>query len=115
MEVGVSCVFYNFGDFADNLYVLEYGQLALKIRSGKIVQTLLPGTMIGGLEFFSNQNRTCSLVAISDAVVWKLDKVSYEQVSKTNPALILNFVTKIAIPFNTARFYNTVHHYAQLR
>ncbi|KND02916.1 uncharacterized protein SPPG_01997 [Spizellomyces punctatus DAOM BR117] len=110
------------GEEAKDLYVIEEGELALLIvehhRSGqqmKVVETLLPGTMVGELEMFTSRPRTCRLVANDDSVLWRLSKETFERMSEENPQLMLKFVTKIALSFDAVRFYNTVYHWGQLK
>lgn len=116
MDVKSGHQFYRAGDLPKDLYVIEHGQLTLKLTcpSEKIVETLVPGTMVGGLDFFSGQIRSLTLYATSDAIVWRLSMDSYQKICKTHPNLMLDFVTKIAVPFDSVRYYNTVHHWAQL-
>ncbi|KAI8911753.1 sulfate transporter family-domain-containing protein [Gorgonomyces haynaldii] len=110
-------VIYKMEDEADALYIVEQGQLGLKLspeRGSKIVETLLPGTMVGSLEMFGNRPRACYLVSLTESVVWRLSKETFENIGKTHPELTLSFVTRIAVPFDTVRYYNSVHHWAQL-
>jgi SulP family sulfate permease len=100
------------------LYIVENGELGLSItdlHGSKIVETLLPGTMVGELELFAEKPRICTLISLSNTTVWCLSKTSYKKLSKSHPHLMLEFVTKISVPFDAVRFYNTVHHWSQLR
>ena len=117
MNISSGDILYTVGEKAQALYVVEEGELQLLITKkgiNKVVESLIPGTMVGELELFSGHPRICTLVAYSDSVVWMLSKKSFEQLSKENPALALQFVTKVAISFDAVRFYNCVHHWSQL-
>ncbi|KAJ3274174.1 hypothetical protein HDV01_003457 [Terramyces sp. JEL0728] len=107
-------IIYSYGSHSKALYIVESGELGLQVsdsdKDARIVETLLPGTMVGELEMFSGRPRICSLVALSDATVWCLSKYNFTQLSNTHPHLALKFVTEIAVTFDTVRFYNTVHH-----
>ncbi|KAJ3008097.1 hypothetical protein HKX48_008773 [Thoreauomyces humboldtii] len=126
LEVKKDAVLWIPGEDPNELYVVHEGELVLVIKDNeaeahgrhgamKVVETLLPGTMVGELELFSNRPRTCRLVAATDAVVWRLSKQSCDELAEANPKLMLKFVTRIALGFDAARFYNTVYHWAQLK
>ncbi|KAI8900204.1 sulfate transporter family-domain-containing protein [Globomyces pollinis-pini] len=112
-------VIYLSGSIAKSLYIVESGELGLSLADpmagDKIVETLIPGTMVGELEMFSKRPRICSLVCLSDASVWELSKESFDALSKSHPHVVLKFVTEVAVTFDAQRFYNTVHHWSQLR
>lgn len=113
MQILKDFVLYNVGELANTLYIVEEGELGLKLETRNftaIVETLMPGTMAGSLEFFAGQSHTCTLVALSDSVIWKLDRENFEELSKTSPEMMLNFVTRIAAPFDSVRNYNTLYH-----
>ena len=109
---------YQFGHESKELYIVDSGQLGLVLEESsgtKIIETLLPGTMVGELEMFSGKARISSLIALTDASVWCLSKSDFDSVASRNPTLALRFVSEICLPFDTVRFYNTVHHWSQLR
>ncbi|KAI8918399.1 sulfate transporter family-domain-containing protein, partial [Powellomyces hirtus] len=124
VEIKKGTILWVPGEDPKELYVVHEGELLLMIKDNearapegamKIVETLLPGTMVGELELFSNRPRTCRLVANSDAVIWRLSKESCDELAEADPKLMLKFVTKIALGFDAVRFYNTVYHWAQLK
>lgn len=116
IEIKAGTILFNAGDPAEALYIIQEGELGLKLsNNSQIVETMLPGTLVGGLELFANRSRACSLVALSDGVVWKLERKTYLELAALHSFLMLNFITKVAIPFDSVRYYNTVHHWAQLR
>jgi SulP family sulfate permease len=110
---------YKRGQNPTGLYIVDEGELLLTVHMEnewpRIVETLLPGVMVGEMELFSGRTRICNLVCSTDAKVWYLSKSSYEKISKLYPEITLKFVTKIAISFDSVRLYNTVYHWAQLR
>jgi CRP-like cAMP-binding protein len=68
MDVKARNVFYNNGDIANELFIVEQGELVLKLNdkdSSPVVETLIPGTMVVGLELFSNRARACSLISLT--------------------------------------------------
>jgi SulP family sulfate permease len=111
-------VIYRSGSESRALYVVDSGELGLileDVHGTKLVETLLPGTMVGELEMFANKQRVCTLITLAESYVWTLSKQKYQKLANDHPALTLKFVTEIAIPFDSVRYYNTVHHWAQLR
>ncbi|KAI9106194.1 sulfate transporter family-domain-containing protein [Phlyctochytrium arcticum] len=122
-EAAKDTVLWLSGEEARELYVVEEGELVLLIHEQdhttqsriKVVETLLPGTMVGELEMFSDRPRACRLIAQTDSVIWRLSKTSFDQMALENPGLMLKFVTKIALSFDAVRFYNTVYHWGQLK
>jgi SulP family sulfate permease len=89
---------------AVGFYIVELGQLGLAITNNDVdqksivVETLLPGTMVGELEVFASRPRICNLICLSDATVWFLSKHSYETLSKSHPDLMLKvFCQRISV------------------
>ncbi|KAJ3151683.1 hypothetical protein HDU89_001731 [Geranomyces variabilis] len=120
VEVKKGAVLWVAGEDSNELYVVHDGELVLVIKDNdprgkpgamKVVETLLPGTMVGELELFANRPRACRLVAASDAVVWRLTKSSCDELAEQDPKLMLRFVTKIALGFDAVRFYNYLVHF----
>ena len=79
VQVPLDTVVWRIGDDSNELYVLEHGTLVLSIQSGfdsegdsvmQVVETLLPGTMVGELEFLTERPRSCCLTASTDVVCW---------------------------------------------
>jgi CRP-like cAMP-binding protein len=76
VEIGRGVV-WNIGDSADELYIVESGQLELSVKDKDryhVIETSLYATMIGELEVFSNQTRACKLVATTDSILWKMTR-----------------------------------------
>ncbi|KAJ3261572.1 hypothetical protein HK103_005410 [Boothiomyces macroporosus] len=97
------------------LYILEAGELALMSDSDTIIETVLPGCMVGDMELISNRPRICTLKCTSPAITWMLSEDSFTKLSKLHPYLAIQFIRQISMPFNSARLHNMVHHWAQLR
>ncbi|KAH9267575.1 hypothetical protein BASA84_000627 [Batrachochytrium salamandrivorans] len=119
IEVQSGETLYTVGDEATELYVIEEGELVMVIpekRDGeRVVETLLPGTMVGEMDMFTGRQRVCRLYATQDALVWRLSKVSFDTLCQEYPDVMLTFVTKIALSFDAVRYHNTLKHWAQLR
>ncbi|KAI8927111.1 sulfate transporter family-domain-containing protein [Entophlyctis helioformis] len=110
---------FSVGDASTELYVVEEGEVVLAIPDGRsgerVVETLLAGTMVGELEMFADRPRACRLYATRDTMLWRLDKTVFDELCAEHPALMLQFVTKVALAFDAVRYYNTLRHWAQLR
>ncbi|KAI8814169.1 sulfate transporter family-domain-containing protein [Cladochytrium replicatum] len=116
-------VLWHPGDAPTELYVIEKGELVLvsqsevesKTSDTRVVETLLPGSMVGELEVFSGRPRTCRLQTREDieVVVWKLDVDEFEEVARTEPALAVAFM-RVALGFDSERMWNVVMHGARL-
>ncbi|KAJ3274519.1 hypothetical protein HDV01_002647 [Terramyces sp. JEL0728] len=115
MEFKENQIVYKKRTAAHSLYILESGELALLSDSDTIVETVLPGCMIGDMELISNRPRICTLKCTSPAVAWALSRESFTKLTRSHPYLAVQFIRLIAMPFNSARLYNMVHHWAQLR
>ncbi|KAJ3040061.1 hypothetical protein HDV00_011510 [Rhizophlyctis rosea] len=105
MEIKRGTVLWMNGDDAKELFVVEAGELVLVIpdqKELKVVETLLPGTMVGELEMFSDRPRSCRLIANDDSVVWQLSKATFDEMAEENPRLMLKFVTKVAVSFDAS-------------
>ncbi|KAJ3200089.1 hypothetical protein HK099_002824, partial [Clydaea vesicula] len=99
VEVGRSTVLWNVGDLSDSIFVIESGELELQVNDRKIfkvVETLLRGGLVGELEVFSQQPRTCRLIASVDSVLWKMSKDDFDTFSLQNP-LLANRFTRMAL------------------
>lgn len=79
-----------------------------------IIETILPGTMIGELEFFSQKPRLFSLVCEKDSIVWSLSVAVFDKAFGENPNAMRHFMA-LALSFDITRFYNISHHWSQLR
>ncbi|KAI9008395.1 sulfate transporter family-domain-containing protein [Gaertneriomyces semiglobifer] len=106
------------GEDANELYIVEKGELVMGITESdagriKVVETLLPGTMVGELEMFCGRPRACRLIASDDSLLWSLTKEAFNAMSVENPQLVLKFVTKVALSFDAVRYHNTVYHYVR--
>ncbi|KAI8823013.1 sulfate transporter family-domain-containing protein [Fimicolochytrium jonesii] len=115
-------VFWIPGEESRDIYLVQQGELVLSIPDNesrtdklKVVETLLPGAMVGELELFSNRPHTCRLVAATDVVVWRLTKQACDEMTAENPKLMIKFITQHALGFDATRMSNFLAHWAQLK
>ncbi len=111
-------VLWNTDDAANYLIILESGELLIKMTDDGnepiIIETILPGTMVGELEFFSQKPRLFSLVCENDSMVWLLSLDTFDKAFLKNPKAMRHFMA-LALSFDITRFYNISHHWSQLR
>ncbi|KAK9455497.1 sulfate transporter family-domain-containing protein [Dipodascopsis uninucleata] len=64
---------------ADGFYVVESGILKAEyhLESGYLSEAIVAGTTAGELPFFSDTQRTASLIVERDAVVWRLTRAAW--------------------------------------
>ena len=75
------------GDQGDCMYVLEQGSLlCTKVFPGKTepttLKTYVPGEGFGELALLYNAPRAATITATSDAVVWRLDRDTFNNIVK---------------------------------
>ncbi|KAJ3096867.1 hypothetical protein HDU97_005465 [Phlyctochytrium planicorne] len=112
VEVRAGAVLWTPGMDADVIYLVESGELAQLMQNQgrmEVVETLLPGTMVGELELISGRARTCRLVVEEAAVVWKLGKESFDALCAENPKLSISFL-RVALGFDCLRFSSCLSH-----
>ncbi|KAJ3414674.1 hypothetical protein HDV05_006209 [Chytridiales sp. JEL 0842] len=105
VEVQKGTVLWVQGQTPSQLYLVESGELsqvAIEHKKSKIVETLMPGTMVGELELFSSRPHSYRLVASEKATLWKLSKDAFNQLSAENPPLALAFV-RVSLTFDCMR------------
>ncbi|KAI7903690.1 sulfate transporter family-domain-containing protein [Cokeromyces recurvatus] len=109
---------YKEGHSIDYLLILEQGALrslmyVVTKEEEVIIETILPGTIVGEMGIFSNNSRIVrsrSLVADTDSVFWKLTKKSFERMCQEDPAMANQFMS-LALYFSAERM-DTITKYA---
>ena len=89
--------------------ILEDGELVLSMTDNEneqlIIETILHGTMVGELEFFSQKPRLFSLICEKDSVIWSLSIVAFNKAFQENPIAMRHFIS-LALSFDMTRFCN---------
>ncbi|ORX93910.1 hypothetical protein K493DRAFT_408202 [Basidiobolus meristosporus CBS 931.73] len=101
-EVGQGTVVWAQGDEPEALFLVEQGLLRMNVEKAnatKVVESVLPGTMVGELGFFSLRPRGSTLVAERDSVLWKLSKAEFEKLCEEDPALTVKFM-RLALAYS---------------
>ncbi|KAJ3102323.1 hypothetical protein HDU96_009667 [Phlyctochytrium bullatum] len=112
LELRPGAVLWTPGSPADSVYLVESGELAqLFPNQGRmeVVETLLPGTMVGELEMVSGRNRSCRLVVEEPAIVWRLTAEAFDALCGEHPRLSLAFL-RMALGFDCMRFSTCLSH-----
>ncbi|ODQ66852.1 hypothetical protein NADFUDRAFT_23559 [Nadsonia fulvescens var. elongata DSM 6958] len=101
-------ILYGANEPPKGFYVIEKGELkaVYKLQDHNLYETIITGTTVGELPFFAETNRTATVIAIRDTVVWKLshemlDKMKYEEKDGFELA---NELYKIALKLSAERF-----------
>lgn len=80
---------------------------ASKEKELVIVETLIPGTMVGELNLLTNRPHTTRLVAAEDTVVWRMDKEKLDAWLEQDPKNAVKFV-KLVLSFDVQRLQNVL-------
>lgn len=78
---------YQCGDRPNGFYLLEDGILraGYDLPQGKYYESIVAGTTCGELPFFSETDRTATVVAEKDSITWLLDDDRWEELQKRQP------------------------------
>jgi len=78
---------YKRGDRPNGFYLLEDGILraGYDLHQGTYYESIVAGTTCGELPFFSDTNRTATVVAEKDSTTWLLDDEQWEELQKRQP------------------------------
>nr|API61677.1 egl-4 [Acrobeloides sp. NJ] len=88
------------GEPGDRLFVIAEGQAQVS-REGQQLGVLGPGTVMGELAILYNCTRTASIQAISDMVLWVLDRSIFQMITMRlgmeRHSQLMNFLQKASI------------------
>ncbi|CAJ0637143.1 12113_t:CDS:2 [Entrophospora sp. SA101] len=105
-EVQSDSQLWSKGDNPHCIYVVEEGQLSIWVSAEnnikKVIERILPLTMVGELGFFTDKQRPTNLVTNTPCVLWKMDQASYLSMMKCNPVLGAIFM-KLVMKFSVER------------
>ncbi|KAG0209674.1 hypothetical protein BGX28_010053 [Mortierella sp. GBA30] len=104
------------GTPVDGIYLVEDGTLrsiqefqdsGMVRRSAEVI---LPGTISGEMGLFTGNNRSSTLVAETDGILWKLSQDKFQKMVKDDPSLAVEFM-RVAMSYSAERL-NTMAAYA---
>ncbi|KAH6646303.1 sulfate transporter family protein [Truncatella angustata] len=83
-EYPAGTVLYHRGEPAKGFYLLEMGELRADYETpqGKLSEPIVQGTTCGELPFFSQTDRTATVIAVKDCTAWVMDTESWEKLRK---------------------------------
>ncbi|RYP70176.1 hypothetical protein DL769_005055 [Monosporascus sp. CRB-8-3] len=86
-EVPAGTVLYHRGEPANGFYIVEAGELRADYETpqGRLAEPIVQGTTCGELPFFSSTDRTASVSAVKDTVVWVMDRDSWARLQREEP------------------------------
>ena len=101
---------FNKGDPVDGLYIIDSGQVGIRIEDVHGVQRRIaaftPGTMIGEIAFVEGGDRSAQAIAEEESVLWLLKREFLSNIENTNPEVVRILLTNIAREI-AARLRNT--------
>jgi len=104
-------VLYSRGDEPDGFYLLEEGILRAEyeLEQGSYYESIVAGTTCGELPFFSETDRTGTVVAERDCVAWLLTKEKWRELEQKLPD-VAREILKIGLKLTSERM-NTITSY----
>jgi cGMP-dependent protein kinase len=88
------------GEPGDRLFVVAEGRLQVS-REGQVLGEMKPGVVMGELAILYNCTRTASIQAITDVVLWVLDRSAFQMITMRlgmeRHAQLMHFLHKVTI------------------
>ncbi|CAD5219540.1 unnamed protein product [Bursaphelenchus okinawaensis] len=88
------------GEPGDRLFVVAEGQLQVS-REGQALGVMNPGVVMGELAILYNCTRTASIQALTDVVLWVLDRSAFQMITMRlgmeRHSQLMNFLHKVSI------------------
>ncbi|CAN6622927.1 hypothetical protein TRVA0_009S01068 [Trichomonascus vanleenenianus] len=107
-ELKAGTILYESNNEATGFYLVESGILRADyhLAQGHFFESILAGTTCGELPFFSGTSRTATVSVEVDAVVWKLDRASWDELrnSRPNGENMANELLEVALKLTVERF-----------
>ncbi|KAL9108164.1 MAG: hypothetical protein Q9227_007018 [Pyrenula ochraceoflavens] len=103
-EIPTNTVLYERGDPATAFLLLEKGILRAeyKLPQGQYSEVIVEGRPCGELPFFSETERTATVVADEDCVVWRLGREEWAELSEAEPAVAMELL-RVVVKLNKER------------
>ncbi|KAK2742702.1 hypothetical protein FQN57_005157 [Myotisia sp. PD_48] len=103
-EFPTSSVLYREGEFPHHFYLLESGMLRAEYQTpqGSYFELTVAGRPCGELPFFGETNRTATVRAERDSVVWTMGTEDWEQLRTKEPELALEMM-KVCLKLTSER------------
>lgn len=89
-EVAANDHLFSTGDVSDALFFVRDGRFSVML-GGVHLRTLLPGTLIGEMGFYSGEARMATVTALMPGIVDALTHDDFERMANENPQLFASF------------------------
>ena len=99
VDLAAGTTLFTQGDPGDSLYVIVRGRLRLVVTdagSDALVRELGPGQTVGELALLTGDPRNGTVVAIRDAVVYRLGKDEFERTGRSHPDVTRTMLATLA-------------------
>ncbi|MBV6493765.1 MAG: CRP-like cAMP-activated global transcriptional regulator [Turneriella sp.] len=86
------------GDFAEEMYIIHQGQVHISKRAKnaeQILATLRDGDFFGEMALFTESPRSATAVVVTDSVILKIDKKSFDFMVNNNSTFAINMIRKL--------------------
>lgn len=105
MEYPADSTLFHRGESAEGFYLLEEGILRAdySLPQGQYFESIVAGTTCGELPFFSETDRTATVIAERDCVVWILTREKWTELQRTYPDVAQELL-QISLKLTTERF-----------
>ncbi|CAJ2501764.1 Uu.00g046170.m01.CDS01 [Anthostomella pinea] len=103
-EYAAGTVLYQRGEPANGFYLLERGELHAEYQTpqGTLLEPIVQGTTCGELPFFSETDRTATVRAAKNCVVWVMDTDSWERL-QTDEKDVAQELLRVSLKLTTER------------
>lgn len=94
-EIPARTVLFHRGEPASGFYLIERGELRADYETpqGRLSEPIVQGTTCGELPFFSSTDRTATVSAVKDTVVWVMDTDNWKKLQKEEPEVAQELLT----------------------
>ncbi|EMR72340.1 putative sulfate transporter family protein [Eutypa lata UCREL1] len=94
-EIPAGTVLFYRGEPANGFYLIETGELRADYETpqGRLSEPIVQGTTCGELPFFSSTDRTATVSAVKNTVVWVMDTDKWVKLQKEEPEVAQELLT----------------------
>ncbi|KXJ95809.1 cyclic nucleotide-binding domain-containing protein [Microdochium bolleyi] len=105
-EFAVGTVLYHRGEPANGFYLIERGELRADYETpqGRLSEPIVQGTTCGELPFFSETDRTATVMAVKDCTLWVMDREGWEKLQACE-ASAAHELLRISLKLTTERLH----------
>lgn len=105
-EYAVGTVLFHRGEPANGFYLIERGELRADYETpqGRLSEPIVQGTTCGELPFFSETNRTATVMAVKDSTLWVMDREGWDKLQASEPS-VAHELLRISLKLTTERLH----------